>query len=296
MAVAWAQSPVKPAVPSALATLVIWLPFILKGFALNLVISFLAMALATLLGIGLGLMQISLYTVVRTPARFITHLFRNSPWLVILFVVMFIIPAEIRIPVGGKIPIPDWIKATFAFTLPVMGNISEIVRGAVVSIPTGQWESAEGLAFTRSQTLRWIILPQCVRRAIAPWMNWYALLTLSTPMASIFSVHEAVAGQAEPGAVGPAVHHRPRLAAVVAGHVGLAGLECGEYRLRAGDDPDQVDEHQGCGPPGDEGRLHESIRQRRVAGQCGVAAASGVHGPSDLLLPGANCVACRSRK
>ena len=72
----------------------------------------------------------------------------------ILFVVMFIIPAEIRIPAGGKIPIPDWIKATFAFTLPVMGNISEIVRGAVLSIPTGQWESAEGLAFTRSQTLR----------------------------------------------------------------------------------------------------------------------------------------------
>jgi polar amino acid transport system permease protein len=193
IAIAWAQSPVKPAVPSALATLLIWLPFILKGFAINLGISFLAMALATLLGIGLGLMQISLHAVVRAPARFITHLFRNSPWLVILFVVMFVIPVEIRIPVGGNIPIPDWIKATFAFTLPVMGNISEIVRGAVLSIPTGQWESAEGLAFTRGQTLRFIILPQCVRRAIPPWMNWYALLTLSTPMASIFSVHEAVA-------------------------------------------------------------------------------------------------------
>jgi polar amino acid transport system permease protein len=193
IAIAWAQSPVKPAVPSALATLLIWLPFILKGFAINLGISFLAMALATLLGIGLGLMQISLHAVVRAPARFITHLFRNSPWLVILFVVMFVIPVEIRIPVGGNIPIPDWIKATFAFTLPVMGNISEIVRGAVLSIPTGQWESAEGLAFTRGQTLRFIILPQCVRRVIPPWMNWYALLTLSTPMASIFSVHEAVA-------------------------------------------------------------------------------------------------------
>jgi polar amino acid transport system permease protein len=193
MAVAWGQSRVNPAVPSALATLVIWLPFILKGFALNLVISFLAMALATLLGIGLGLMQISLHAVVRAPARFITHLFRNSPWLVILFVVMLIIPVEIRVPTGGKIPIPDWIKATLAFTLPVMGNISEIVRGAVLSIPTGQWESAEGLAFTRSQTLRWIILPQCVRRIIPPWMNWYALLTLSTPIASIFSIHEAVA-------------------------------------------------------------------------------------------------------
>ena len=72
--------------PSALATLLVWLPFILKGFALNLIISFLAMALATLLGIGLGLMQISLHMAVGAPARFVTHLFRNSPWLVILFV------------------------------------------------------------------------------------------------------------------------------------------------------------------------------------------------------------------
>jgi len=36
-------------------------------------------------------------------------------------------------------------------------------------------------------------LPQSFRRSIPPWMNWYALLTLSTPMASIFSVRESVA-------------------------------------------------------------------------------------------------------
>jgi polar amino acid transport system permease protein len=193
LAVAAAQSPAQPASPSALATLVIWLPFILQGFVLNLIISFLAMALATALGIVLGLMQISLFSLIRLPARFVTHLFRNSPWLVILFVVMFLLPVEVHLPDGGRIMFPDWIKATIAFALPVMGNISEIVRGAVLSIPTGQWESAEGLAFTRSQTLRWVILPQCVRRAIPPWMNWYALLTLSTPIASIFSIHEAVA-------------------------------------------------------------------------------------------------------
>lgn len=178
--------------PSALETLLVWLPFILKGFVLNLVMSVFAMVLATFCGIGLGLMQISLLWPVRTSSRFVTHLLRNSPWIVILFIVMYMLPAEIRMPGGAKVAIPDWIKATVAFALPVMGSISEIVRGAVRSIPTGQWESAEGLAFTRGQTLRLIILPQCVRRAIPPWMNWYALLTLSTPMASIFSVHEAV--------------------------------------------------------------------------------------------------------
>lgn len=179
--------------PTALTTLLEWSPFILQGFALNLAMSFLAMAMATILGTGLGLLQISTISAVRLPARFVTHLLRNSPWLVILFLVTYFMPVEIRLPHGLRVPVPDWSKATLAFALPVMGNISEILRGAVRSIPSGQWESAEGLAFTRAQTLRYIILPQCVRRCIPPWMNWYAMLTLSTPMASIFSVHEAVA-------------------------------------------------------------------------------------------------------
>ena len=91
-----------------------------------------------------------------------------------------------------KVLIPDWVKATIGFALPVMANIAEILRGAIASIPSGQWESAESLAFTRGQTLRYIILPQCVRRMLPPWMNWYALLTLMTPMAAILGVSEAL--------------------------------------------------------------------------------------------------------
>ncbi|MGY2049679.1 amino acid ABC transporter permease [Methylobacterium sp. JK268] len=193
LAAATARSAALGAPSKALATLIAYAPFILQGFALNLAMSILSMALATVLGIGLGLLQISEAALVRLPARFVTHLLCNSPWLVILFLVTYFMPLAVRLPGGGQIPVPDWSKATLAFALPVMGNISEILRGAVQSIPTGQWESAEGLAFTRSQTLRYVILPQCVRRCIPPWMNWYAMLTLSTPMASIFSVHEAVA-------------------------------------------------------------------------------------------------------
>ncbi len=177
---------------SALDTLLRWMPFILKGFSLNLVMSFLAMAIATVLGVALGLAQVSQLSVVRAGARFITHLFRNAPWLVILFSVMYLLPADLSLPGGDKVIIPDWIKATFAFALPVMGNISEILRGAINSLPTGQWESAEGLALSRRQTMVHIILPQCIKRSIPPWMNWYALLTLATPMASILGVHEAV--------------------------------------------------------------------------------------------------------
>ncbi|MCZ0813898.1 MAG: amino acid ABC transporter permease [Pseudomonadota bacterium] len=178
--------------PGALATLVTWMPFILEGFVLNLVMSILAMAIATVTGVILGFMQISPIQVIRLPAKLVTHLFRNSPWLVILFAIMFLIPFQVPMPGGGTVMIPDWVKATIGFALPVMANISEILRGAVASIPSGQWESAESLAFTRFQTLRYIILPQCIRRMMPPWMNWYALLTLMTPMAAILGVNEAL--------------------------------------------------------------------------------------------------------
>jgi polar amino acid transport system permease protein len=195
---------------SVFGTLIIWMPFILKGFVLNLLMSFLAMALATVLGIGLGLMQIASSVFLRAPARLLTHLLRNSPWLVILFAVMYLVPFEFRLPRIGLVQVPDWTKATLAFSLPVMANISEILRGAVESIPRGQWDSAESLAFTRWQTLRWVILPQCIRRALPSWMNWYALLALATPMASILGVHEA-AGNAQ--AAMEAAGARPELLA-----------------------------------------------------------------------------------
>jgi len=118
-------------------------------------------------------------------------LFRNAPWLVLLFIVMLLLPFRIEIA-GFAIVIPDWMKAVFGLSLPIMANISEVVRGAVRSVPNGQWESAESLAFSRSQTLWQIILPQCFKRMIPPWMNWYAILTMATPLVSLLGVEEIV--------------------------------------------------------------------------------------------------------
>ena len=176
----------------AFYTLWRWLPFVVgSGFVMNLLISFFTMLIGTATGIVLGLGQISLLSPVRKFSWFTTQLFRNSPWLVLLFIVMLTFPFEIEIG-DTIIPIPDWMKAVFGLSLPIMANISEVVRGAVQSVPTGQWESAESLAFSRSQTIWQIILPQCFKRMIPPWMNWYAILTMATPLVSLLGVEEIV--------------------------------------------------------------------------------------------------------
>ncbi len=166
-----------------------WLPFIMEGFVLNLLISFFAMLLGTVMGVGLGLAQVSVLDPLRKLAWLVTQFFRNSPWLVLLFSFMLLLPFRVKIG-GSEIDIPGWTKATFALSLPIMANIAEIVRGAVLSIPIGQWESAESLAFSRRQTMWMIILPQCFKRMIPPWMNWYAILTMATPLCSILEVQE----------------------------------------------------------------------------------------------------------
>ena len=180
-----------PAAPAILATIVKWTPLIAKGFMLNVAMSFLAMAIGTALGAMLGLCQISLLAPVRGGAWAVTQFFRNAPWLVLLFYCMLLLPFELR--VGGTVlPLPDWLKATAGLSLPVMANTSELVRGAIQSMPLGQWEAAESLAFTRRQTLWTIILPQCVKRMLPPWMNLYAILTVATPLCSIVGVNEAM--------------------------------------------------------------------------------------------------------
>jgi polar amino acid transport system permease protein len=189
VALAQIQSP--PAKPGVLELLAKWTPLLAKGFVFNLLISVCAMALGTAAGAVLGLARISLLAPLRGGSSIVVQFFRNAPWLVLLFFVMFLMPFELRIG-GETVPFPDWVKATLGLALPIMANVAEIVRGAVQSIPTGQWEAARSLAFSRRQTLWQIILPQCVKRMLPPWMNWYAILTMATTLASIVGVSEVM--------------------------------------------------------------------------------------------------------
>lgn len=176
---------------STYAALLPWLPIILKGFGFDVLISVLAMLIGTAGGLFLGLAQISKVSAIKIPSRLITQFFRNAPWLVILFFCIYLLPFELKI-LGIVIPFPAWIKGVIGLSLPVMGNVSEVVRGGVQSIDTGQWEAASAMGLSRRQTLRLCILPQARRRMIAPWMNTYAVLMMSTPLVSIVGVDDSL--------------------------------------------------------------------------------------------------------
>ena len=163
----------------------------IEGLLTTLEVSAVCLVVSLVLGAVVAWLYGSRSAPVRGTSWLLVQFFRNAPWLVLLFFAMMLMPFEFHFG-DTVVPFPDWIKATLGLALPIMANIAEIVRGAVQSIPTAQWEAARTLAFSRRQILWEIILPQCIKRMLPAWMNWYAILTMATTLASIVGVSEVM--------------------------------------------------------------------------------------------------------
>ncbi|NWE12497.1 amino acid ABC transporter permease [Pseudomonas yamanorum] len=171
-----------------LSALLQWSPALVSGFGQNILISVVAIAIGSVLGLLIGALALSPAGIV---ARVWVQVFRNAPWLVLIYFTTYVFPFEIHIG-SSYVSFPDWVKVTIGLALPASANVAEIFRGAIGSIPSTQWEAARSLAFTRGQIFRSIILPQCFKRMLPPWMNLYAVVTMGTALASLVGVHDVI--------------------------------------------------------------------------------------------------------
>lgn len=174
-----------------LAALYEWSPALATGFGQNILISLLAIAIGSVLGLLIGALAVSPLWITRLPAKIWVQVFRNAPWLVLIYFTTYVFPFELHIGTAW-IAFPDWVKVTIGLALPASANVAEIFRGAIGSIPSTQWEASRSLAFTRGQIFRSIILPQCFKRMLPPWMNLYAVITMGTALASLVGVHDLI--------------------------------------------------------------------------------------------------------
>lgn len=167
-----------------------WLPLLGRGLLLNLGMGALAMALACLLGTLLGAAQLAPSAVLSRSAQVLTQTLRNAPWLVVMFFVMQLLPYELAI--GSGWPLPAWMKAVLALTLPATGNFAEIVRGGLRAVPLAQWEAATALGYSQSARLWRVILPQAAQIMLPPAMGLYCVVTMSTALGSLVGVNEGL--------------------------------------------------------------------------------------------------------
>lgn len=134
---------------------------LLVGLQWTLLLSLVAFVGGGLIGLLVMTMRISRKAFPRNVARTYIELFQGTPLLMQLFLVFF------GVALLG-VDISPWLAAAIALTLFTSAYLAEIWRGCVDSIAHGQWEASASLALSPLEQLRYVILPQALRIAVAP--------------------------------------------------------------------------------------------------------------------------------
>jgi len=175
----------------ALGVLSEWTPRLAIGFTVDIYLTVLSVAFGTCIGAVGGYATMSQSALLRRISWWLIQFFRNTPGLVLLFAFAFTLPFQMQLG-DVIIPLPAEAKVIMCFSFKIAANVAEIVRGAVNSLHVGQWEGGLSIGLSRVQTFRLVILPQCLPRMLAPWMNVVALFFTAVPIASLVGIYDAV--------------------------------------------------------------------------------------------------------
>ena len=167
-----------------------YLPVIGSAFVTNIALFLIAEALVLVLGLFIAVLR-SLPGPVFFPVRLVAiayaDIFRGVPSLLIIYVLGFGI-AGLGIP---GVPNDPFFWAAVSLTLVYTAYVSEVYRAGIESIHPSQEAAARSLGLNRFQALRYVILPQAVRRVIPPLLNDFIGLQKDTVLVSYVGVVEA---------------------------------------------------------------------------------------------------------
>jgi polar amino acid transport system permease protein len=124
----------------------------------------------------------------RLVATAYTDFFRGTPILLVIFLLGYGFPA-LNLPVVSTQP--PIVYAIVALTLSYSAYVSEVYRAGIESVHLSQSDAARSLGLSRWQSLRFVILPQAIRRVIPPLLNDFVSLQKDTALISTLGVIEA---------------------------------------------------------------------------------------------------------
>ena len=160
----------------------IW-PLLQGALTGTIPLTLLSFAFGLVLALFVAIAKLSSIRAVSLIGSFYVSLIRGTPLLVQLFIVFYGLPY-----IG--LMIDPYPSAVIAFTLNVGGYAAESIRGAILAVPKGQWESAAACGMSHWMTLRYVILPQAARVAVPPLSNTFIGLVKDTSLASVVMVTE----------------------------------------------------------------------------------------------------------
>ncbi len=159
---------------------------LLGGLGVSLEISLISVAISIPLGIVLGILMTWKNPISRAITRCYLEFVRIMPQMVLLFIVYFGTTRVFGWNLSGE------LSSVIVFSVWGTAEMGDLVRGAVISIPAHQYESAEALALTKVQTYRYIVLPQTVRRLIPLSINLITRMIKTTSLILMIGVVEVM--------------------------------------------------------------------------------------------------------
>ncbi|KAA8999202.1 amino acid ABC transporter permease [Affinibrenneria salicis] len=153
------------------------------GVKFTVPLAILSFILGLAVGIAIALTRLYGPGPLKWLAEFYVWVIRGTPLLVQLFLIFYGLPS-------AGITLDAFPAALIGFTLNVGAYSSEIVRGAILSVPAGQWNAAWSLGMTGPQTMRWVIFPQSVFVSLPPLSNTFISLIKDTSLAAVITVPE----------------------------------------------------------------------------------------------------------
>lgn len=159
-----------------------YLPSLLRAAAVTIVLSCLAMALAVLLGVGIASGRVYGGALTKKLLTVYVEIIRGTPILLQLFVLYYGIAAVILLPA--------FAAALLGLALNYAAYESEIYRGALEAVPTGQLEAARLLGLSESRVLTLVRAPQAFRLALPPMTNDFIALLKDSSLVSVLTVLE----------------------------------------------------------------------------------------------------------
>ena len=159
---------------------------LLEGLGVALRISLISVVISIVAGIGVGMLMTWKNPISRAITRCYLEIVRIMPQMVLLFIVFFGTTRVFGWNLSGE------ISAVIVFSFWGTAEMGDLVRGALISIPQHQYESAYALGLTGIQTYQYVVLPQTVRRLIPLSINLITRMIKTTSLILMIGVVEVL--------------------------------------------------------------------------------------------------------
>ncbi len=181
----WGWYVIDPTTPSGWTNI----KFLISGMGATIQISVIAALISIVLGLLVALPGQSSKRGWRMVNRVYVEFIRSIPLLPMLFWVFYGLPIIFR-SMGLNIPIDPFWGAIITLAISDSAFTAEIYRSGIQSIARGQSEAAQTVGLNYFQTMRYVILPQAIRRILPPLANQFIYIVKMSAFASVIGMQE----------------------------------------------------------------------------------------------------------